>query len=184
MVSFVLKKDRKENYFLLKIKCTEEEQVLSVEAGDNSTVMFFPGDFPESVYFVRIITEKTGIEELNLFIALKDERKFALSLMIKNDKIYFKDFLSEDIKTALISDNELKARERLAVELFLSDEGLMSELMDVSDNPEQDMSYGELECEQVARRTVYLNEEDAVNYINYNVVKSPQSVWNKILGKY
>ncbi|MCK9224530.1 MAG: hypothetical protein M0R46_03935 [Candidatus Muirbacterium halophilum] len=184
MISFVLRKNRKENYFLLKIICSSEEQIKVVEASSDTIVSFYPGDFPETHYFVNIINEKSDIEELIILIKLKDERVFSLSLFIKDNLINFKDFKIEDIKNTIISNNELKARKKLAVELFLSDEGLMGELMDVSENPEEDMSYGELECEKIGQNTLYLDEESAINYINYNVVKAPDSVWRRILDKY
>jgi len=82
----------------------------------------------------------------------------------------------------MVNQKKIDERKQFAVELLLSDEGFMTQLQENFGDPEEILDKATIMAEKVAEKTVnIINDDEANQYINYNVVAGPDSVMKQIL---
>ncbi|PLX17409.1 MAG: hypothetical protein C0601_07565 [Candidatus Muiribacterium halophilum] len=166
-------------YLTLKVNTHLKKITLSnIEDYD---VDIFPMSFPVNNFKI-IISGDFKEEILQMFIYLENGDIFSESFFVEEKQISFADHLYIEKEFEMVNQKKIDERKQFAVELLLSDEGFMTQLQENFGDPEEILDKATIMAEKVAEKTVnIINDDEANQYINYNVVAGPDSVMKQIL---
>ena len=168
--------------FYISLKGNTHLKKVSLSIPGDYDISILPMSFPVNNYKVVISGELKDCV-IEVFLYLENGNIFSEGFIIEKDQISFADHIYIEKEFNMISQEKMKERKQLAVELLLSDEGFMMDLQEISDDPESLLEKAQEMAEKVAEETLNILDDDEANqYINYNVVAGPESVMKVILG--
>lgn len=172
----VIKENKKNILVLEDLERSIEEIKLN---GIEKTI--YPLEFPVRRVFLDIESDD-GEYKLEI---KSNGNLFEFMFSIENGTLVSDEIEDKEVEVYKVSIEKIEKRKMMACELFGSDEIFLELLGEVTDDIEHAFDEGEELSVDVAEKTIFIHDdEQANNYINYFVVRSPESVQKKILKSY